>query len=422
MTYEIFGVVACIIASGFFSGTETAITAISFHKLEKIREKHKFIAPLVIKWEKNPSRVLSTILIGNNLVNIFGSILAAKITYHYMSPVGGGVADLTAVASMTVFVLIFGEITPKTMAKVKSEQFALSTLGLLRIFDIIFYPFSYILSKFAKKLLKIMGVDAKEHKNLTQSDIEYLIRQGSSLGVFKETDHGELLSSALEFKNTLVKEVMVPRTDIHFFSIETNIQEAIKKLSEWGHSRIPVYNTNRDTITGLLYSKDLVHLLKRESVSLEDSIETIIRKPVIFVPENQKIKQTLKTMQAKRKHLAIVVDEFGGTAGLITIEDILEELVGDIKDEDDREENQIMKISSSIFSVDAHIPISELREETGIRLPESDEYNSVGGFILCQTENVPEKGHVEEFEDYHLKVTARDERHIKRVEIRILNK
>jgi len=416
---ELVGVCVCIIMSAYFSGTETALTALSEIRAAALEKKWSFIAPALKKWNHNPGLILSSLLIGNNIFNILGALLAGKISYHFLSSYPSPVADISAVAVMTIFVLIFGEVTPKTFAKINPEKWVVPALVIFRLFEWLILPFSYILSGFALFTVKIMGGN-NTGNSLTQTDIEYWIEKGHDQGVFEQEEQGELLSSVLEFKHTMVKEIMTPRTDTHFLEIDTSIGEALEKVNEWGHSRIPVFEDSVDDIKGILYVKDMVSLVLKGSDILKENIGSIIRTGIFYVPETQKINETLKMMQAGGTHMAIVVDEFGGTAGIITLEDIIEELVGDIRDEDDKDEDQIIMLKDDVILVDSHISISDLEEELDIVIPDDGEYNSLGGFIVNEAGQVPPEGYILRYNGYEFKVVESNEKHIVKVEIRNL--
>ena len=415
---EVVSVLVCLIFSAFFSATETALTALSESKSHQLLEKHPFAAALLGKWMTKPSLILSTILIGNNLVNILASVLAARISHHYL----GSYADAVAVGVMTFIILILGEVTPKTYAKLNAERFVVPALVFLKLFDVLFMPLSVILSKFSRLLVRLMGGKdtGSVGLSLTGRDIAYLIKKGSEHGIFEEKEQGELLSSVVEFRETLVSEIMIPRTDAHFLEATDTIGTALAKIAEWGHSRIPVYEETIDNVKGILLAKSLVAQFAKGEVDLNQPIEPYLRTPVLFAPESQKISETLKAMQARRTHMAIVVDEFGGTSGIITLEDILEELVGDIKDEVDKEDEPITTLKDNIISVDAHISIYDLEKELGIRLPDDGEYNSLGGFMTARAGFVPPRGYKLEYQGYLFRVAESNERHITRVEIRKL--
>lgn len=420
-TIELVGVVVCVIMSAYFSGTETALTALSEIKTSVMGERHPFIQPVFKKWAENPGLILSSILIGNNIVNIFGTLLGGNIAYKLMTDYKPGIADLTAGTVMTVLILIFGEVTPKTFAKVNPDKWIVPALIFYRMIEWILLPFSYILSKFAHGAVKIMGGKSSSG-GLTQTDIEFLIEKGNDQGVFEQEEQGELLSSVIEFKHTLVKEIMTPRTDTNFLETDSTIREALDKVEEWGHSRIPVFENSVDNIKGILYVKDMVALVAKENINTQDSIASIIRNTVFYVPETQKINDTLKKMQQGGTHMAIVVDEFGGTAGIITLEDIIEELVGDIKDEGDLEDDdQIIMLKDDVILVDAHISISDLEEELDISIPDDGEFNSLGGFIINEAGMVPAEGYIMKYNGYEFKVVECNEKHIVKVEIRNLS-
>ena len=420
-TFEVVGVIICIILSAYFSGTETALTALSEAKSEIMEDKYPFIAPILKKWKKNPGLILSSLLVGNNIVNIFGALLAGKIASFALASHGQAVADAAAVAGMTLFVLIFGEVTPKTFAKLMPERWLFPALIVFRIFDWILMPFALVLSKFASAVVKFMGGES-EYSEMTQNEIEYMIQKGSDRGVFEQEEQGELLTSVIEFKDTLVKEIMTPRTDSNFLEVDTTIAQAMEKIEEWGHSRIPVYEESVDNIKGILYVKDLAMLITKDKSVLDDKIITVARPCVFYVPETQKIHDTLAKMRAEGNHLGIVVDEFGGTSGIITLEDVLEELVGEIRDENDKDEKQFEKIEENVILVDAHITISDLYEELDIKIPDDGEYTSLGGFIVSEAGEVPQTGFVMNYENYEFKVVESNEKNILKVEIRILDK
>ena len=420
-TFQVVGVIICIIMSAYFSGTETALTALSEVKSEIMKDKYPFVAPVLKRWKENPSLILSSLLVGNNIVNILGALLAGKIASRLLlNSYGQTVADATAVAVMTLFVLIFGEVTPKTFAKLMPERWLFPALLLFRIFSWILLPFAFVLSKFAGWVVKFMGGET-EYSEMTQNEIEYMIQKGSDEGVFEQEEQGELLTSVIEFKDTLVKEIMTPRTDSNFLEVDTTIAEAMEKIEEWGHSRIPVYEDSVDNIKGILYVKDLAMLITKDKSVLNDNILSVARTGVFYVPETQKINETLKKMRAEGNHLGIVVDEFGGTSGIITLEDVLEELVGEIRDENDKDEKQFEKIGDNVILVDAHISISDLEEELDIKLPDDGEYNSLGGFIVSENGEVPQTGFVLKYENYEFKVVESNEKNILKVEIRILD-
>lgn len=413
--FDILGVGICLLFSAFFSGTETALTTLSNAKIDNLCQQYPYLRRMLKRWQEKPALILSTLLIGNNLVNILSAILGGRIANYYLH----NYAEAVAVGTMTFIVLMIGEITPKTYGKLNSEQVVKGAVPFLRLIYLISYPFSFLLSRFASGLVRILGSkNVTDNSGISQSEIEYLIKTGSQQGVFDQKEHGDLLNSALDFRQTLVDEVMIPRTSAHFLNDTTTVAEAMEKISEWGHSRIPVYHDNFDQVKGMLFSKDLIQLRISNRVGLDDPISAIIREPLLFVPERQKIQKTLKLMQGDRIHLAIVLDEYGGTSGIITLEDILEELVGDILDEYDSEHIIVLKGPGNRLLVDAGMSVGDLSEKLGITVPESGDYHSIGGFLISQTGNVPQKGYKFHFRNFQFRVIDADKRHIKRIEVR----
>jgi magnesium and cobalt transporter len=227
--------------------------------------------------------------------------------------------------------------------------------------------------------------------------------------------------SAVEFSEIDVKEVMVPRTEMIGLDVTSSVTEALGVVVESGHSRIPVYENNLDNIVGLLHAKDLLGQLDSPGSEPPTSLQSIVRKPPMFAPETQKISDLLGKMRSRGKHMAIVVDEFGGTAGLITLEDIIEELVGEIRDEFDFEESPVHRTSKNTWIVDAKISLSDLRDATGIELPDSGDYESVGGFVVAVNGTIPATGKIITHECIQAKVLASDPRRIERLEVTLLD-
>jgi len=402
----------CLLFSAFFSGTETALTALSHTRTRQIIDEGDRFSPVLQVWLDRPNRILTTLLVGNNLVNILGSILAGRIAHHYLH----SYADAVAVAAMTAVVLVFGEVTPKTYAKHNPDRLAVPAMYLVRMFEVVFMPAAWSLAWFSRRLVRWFGGAASaEGPSVTEGEIEYMIELGQKEGVFEEDERGELLSSALEFSEIIAKEIMIPRTQVHFLQIDTPVEKALEKLIAWGHSRVPVYGQTLDHIEGVLYAKDLLQVAHRDPRTR--SLARLIRRSLMFVPETQRVAETLKEMQRRRLHMGVVVDEFGGNAGLITIEDILEELVGEIRDEYDREEEPLRQLDDTSWVANAGLSVFDLGETLEVEFPDDGEYESVGGFLTSQLGRVPEVGATLDFGGLRLRVLAADETKVARVRI-----
>ncbi len=414
---ESIGLAVCLVFSAFFSGTETALTALSHSRTQQLIDRGDRWSPILKAWLARPNRLLITLLVGNNVVNILGSILAGRIAHHFLD----SYADAAAVAAMTMVVLVFGEVTPKTYAKHNPDKVAIPALYFVRLFEVVFWPVSRVLSVFSKALVHVFGgKTAAEGPSVTEDDIEYMIELGQKEGVFEEKGRGELLTSALEFSEIIAKEIMIPRTQVHFLQVDTPIRAALEKVIAWGHSRVPVYGDNQDKLEGVLYAKDLLQVAYREPRA-QKSLARVIRRSLLFVPETQHVDETLREMQRRRLHLGVVVDEFGGTAGLITIEDILEELVGEIRDEYDREEEPLRQISDDHYVANAQLSVFDMGEQLGVEFPDDGEYESLGGFLTSQLGRVPEVGATLDFGGLHMKVLAADQKSVQRVAIEVVD-
>jgi CBS domain containing-hemolysin-like protein len=413
---EILGILACLLGSAFFSGTETALTRFPDNKARHLVESDPRKFGLLEYWLTHKSRIVSTLLTGNNILNIVISILGYRVALHFVPQY----AEAVSVFGLTLVLLIFGEITPKSFALQMWEAWAVPMLKVVWILEKLLFPLAWPLSRIPVLLLGKRGEGLLEPQ-VTEDEIEYQIRLGIDNEVFEEKVQGELLRSAVEFADTLVKEVMVPRTAIFGIEVKTSFEEAVKATIDHGHSRIPVYRDSLDVVVGLLYAKDLLACLARSKDKQPRSIDVLVRKP-IFVPDTQKVSDLLSTMKRKGQHMSIVVDEFGGTAGLVTLEDIIEELVGDIRDEydDESEVTRLRKIDDSTWHVDARVSIYDLRDEIGVMLPDTGEYESLGGFVISQHGAIPEKGATVEAEGAVIKVLSSDARHVEKCEVRIL--
>jgi CBS domain containing-hemolysin-like protein len=408
---DLIGILACLVASAFFSGSETVLSRISDTRAQHLIESRKW--GILRYWIDNKKRILSTLLVGNNIVNILCAILAYRLALVFVPDY----AEAVSVFGLTIIVLIFAEITPKSLALHYSEKAVIPVLRLIWVIDKLLWLVTVPLSRIPELMLKLAG-RTEETPQVTEDEIEFQIRLGHDQDVFDEKVQGELLISAVEFSETQVKEVMIPRTDMFGLDESTPLADAMKAVVEKGHSRIPVYRGSSDKITGLLYAKDLLKFLDVEHSKALPSLSSIVRRTPFFVPETQKILELLSEMRRRGQHMAVVVDEYGGTAGLITLEDIIEELVGEIRDEFDEEETLLRRIDDSTWFLDARLTIHDLRDATGIELPDTGDYESVGGFVIAQHGSIPSKGKVIQAGGLEFTVIASDDRHVQKLEVR----
>lgn len=407
------GILACLIASFFFSGAETALTHLSSTRTHHLLESEPGKYGILKFWLDHKRRILAGLLVGNNLVNILCSVLGYRVALHFLPDY----AEAVSVFGLTIIILVFAEFTPKALALHFSERIAIPVLRIVWLVDKILYVVAAPLSRLPNLLLR-RSTAVGDSPAVTEDEIEYQIRLGHDHSVFEEKAQGDLLMSAVEFSDTSVKEVMVPRTDMFTIDIGTPVEKAIETVIESGHSRVPVCRDSADEIVGLLYAKDLLrHLEHRSCDGLSVTLEALVRKNPFFVPETQKISHLLSRMRRRGQHMAIVVDEFGGTAGLITLEDIIEELVGEIRDEYDLDEVSLRRVDTDTWLADARLSIHDLKDATGIELPDTGEYESVGGFAIAVHGNIPAQGTVIESHGVRIRVVAADDRRVARLEI-----
>lgn len=412
--FELIGIVICLLVSAFFSGSETALTSIGDRRARNLIGTYPERYGILDFWLQKKRRILACLLIGNNAVNILCSVLAYRAAVYWLPDF----AEAVSVFGLTIVVLVFAEITPKGLALHYAESLVVTVLRFIWVLDKLFFIISEPLSRIPAFISR-GAADSSEEPPVTEDEIEYQIRLGHDQAVFEEKEQGDLLMSAVEFSETQVGEVMLPRTDIVGLEIDTDVRTALNAVIESGHSRIPVYKDNLDNITGLLYAKDLLRYLKTHDSDEPTRIEAIVRKNIFFAPETQKISTLLAKMRRRGQHMAVVVDEFGGTAGIITLEDIIEEIVGDIRDEFDLNETPIQRVDSETWVVDARVPVSDLEDETGIEFPEERDYESVGGFVVAEYGTIPNSGTVIKNHGVEVKVLAADPRRVERVEIHL---
>jgi CBS domain containing-hemolysin-like protein len=428
-TWEIVLGAGFLLGSIFCSGTETALMALGEARARQIVEQGSRRGRLLRLWVAHPDRVLSTLLIGNTLVNVGAGALAGNVALEISRAWGlreGGVlAGLTA--ATTVGILFLGEIVPKTLAKRSPVGAALWAIPLVHGLYWLLWPVSTGLVRATNALLGAFGGPRGPAPAVTGDEIEYLIEMGTREGVLDEVKE-ELLNSVLEFADRVVKEIMVPRTRMVAVDRGAAPSDIFRIVTENPYSRMPVYEGSIDNVVGILLVRDIVHELARgpmPALPLERWT-----KPPFFVPETMKISRLLKEMQRRKTHLAVVVDEFGGTSGLVTLEDILEEIVGEIQDEADAEAAPIRPVADGIWLADATIPIHDLEEylnheveglaedrEHQIRFPEDGDFETLGGFLTATAGRVPQVGALVSWEGLTFTVRSGDERRVSRVEI-----
>lgn len=374
--------ILCILLSAYFSSAESAFTTVNIINIRNLAEDDNKKAKIILPLIEDHNKLMSTILIGNNLVNI----LAASLATAFSIDIFGGIAVGITVGIVTLIVLIFGEIMPKALAVKNAEKISLSKANSMRFFVVILSPITFILLKISNILAKVFGNKNEEHKPfVTQEELISLVNMGHEEGVLAE-DEKEMLENVFEFKDTPVRAIMTPRPDI--ISIDSNISYSeLKQLfREDFHSRLPVCEESLDKIIGFIHVRDFaIQDFNDENFDLTK----IIRKPY-FTYELQSVTKLLKSMRQEHIQLAIVLDEYGGTAGLVSIEDLVEEIIGEIEDEHDLMEQDISKLNEQDYLIDGSTNIEDVNDYFDFELPE-DDYDSIAGFLYSEFDRVPKE-------------------------------
>lgn len=376
---QLVALVFLVFLSGFFSGSETALVSVNRIRLKKMVEEGRREAVIVENLLDHPNKLLATILVGNNLVNIAAAAIATSLAIEYYGSRGVGIAT----GIMTFLVLVFGEITPKSYAIQNAEKISLRIARIMSFLVRTLYPIVRVLTAITKPIITRLGGEMHLTPYITEEEIKMLVEVGEKEGVIEKGEK-EMIHGIFKFGDMEAKEVMVPRIDMKCLSVGDTVEKAVDYVLKTGYSRFPVYEKNVDNIVGILYSKDLFGRPPREQ------IKSLLR-PAYYIPESKKLDEILREMQEKKTQMAIVVDEYGGTLGLVTLEDILEEIVGEIMDEYDKEEPRVQVIEDGVAVVDAKADIEELNEILDIDLPEED-FETVGGLIFNVLGRIPKPG------------------------------
>ena len=390
------GILICVVFSGYFSASETAFTTINRIRLKTLAEDGDAGAKLVLKVSENYDKMLTTILIGNNIVNIASASMATLIFAALLADQDLGASVSTAV--MTIVVLIFGEVSPKCLAKENPESFARFSAPILKFLMLILTPINFVFMQW-RKLLSLIFKKKPENR-MTQEELITIVDEAQSEGGIDE-ENGELIRSAIEFDDVDAREILTPRVDLVGVDKETPFEEIAKVFEQNPFSRLPVYEESIDNIIGVVHEKDYFCALQQGNRSLE-SIQT---KP-LYISGTVKVSDLLRMLQHYKVHMAVVVDEFGGTEGVVTMEDIIEELVGDIWDEHDVVVNYFQKINDTTYKIDCRAALDEMFDFLDVKASD-DDYDcvTVNGWVMEKLEKIPAVGDSFDFEDLHITVT-----------------
>ncbi len=401
-------IVICVIMSAYFSATETAFSTFNKIRMKTLAEKGNKKAALALKLEDNYDSLISTILIGNNIVNI----LSASLATLFFTGLLKSNPDLAATIStivLTIVVLVFGEISPKSIAKNMPESFVLFSAPIINVIRIVLTPFNFIFKMWQNLLSKIFK--NTDDQTMTEEELISIIEEAEEEGGIDE-EESTLIKSAIEFGDLEVGDIFTPRRDITAIPIDADKAMVAKIFAESGYSRIPVYEDDLDNVIGILYYKDFYTRAYGKNVPITDII-----KPVIYVATTQQVNELMKELQEKQLHMAIVTDEFGSTAGIVTLEDILEEIVGEIWDEHDEIIEEIKEISETEYIVSGKANTEKVFDTFDIDADEESDMVTVSGWAMEALGKIPEVGDIFEDKGLRVEVLEMDGRRIENVHI-----
>jgi len=421
---DILVIVLLTLLEGFFVAAEIALVSIRRSRVEQLAEEGRVGARRVRRLLDDPGRFLAVSQLGLTVIGFFASAFAAvnlsEALASFLRDLGlGAAADGVALIIVTVllalFTIIFAELVPKTLALSNPERFALSLAVPIDFLARVLGPLIAVLTGTTRAIAGIFGATATNEAQISAEELRLIVERGGEQGVL-EAEEEQMINAVIELGERRLHEVMVPRIAIVGLPASTTLEEAIDKVVDEGHSRIPVYDESIDQVVGILYAKDLLPILKAGS-GPRPGLRSLLRAPV-FVPESMTIDDLLHEFQRRKVHIAIVLDEYGGTAGLVTIEDLLEEIVGEIQDEYDTEEPMVVRLSDDEARVDGRADIDDLSELFDINdlgLEDADEYDTVGGLIYHRIGGVPSPGDVVEVDGLQLTVETTDGRRVGKV-------
>ena len=383
LEFEIPLLVVLIGLSGFFSGLEVALVGVRMAKVEQmVKDKVKGSTSL-LKLKKNPSRMMASVNLGNNLVNVASTAIATDIALKIFG--NDGLAIVIGI--MTFLILVFGEITPKTYCNANAPKIAARYSRVLLAFSYTFYPIVRMLEAITKGIIRLTG-SSDNPPGLTEDEIKGVIDQGLKDKAI-EKQESELVHGALNFDDIVIRSVMTPRTKMFTLNSKKMLFEALPEINNSGFSRIPVYSENSDNIIGIVHVRDVLKSLEHDEKVI--SLESIMREPV-FVSQEKMVSDLLKEMQGRQTHMAIVVDEFGGVEGCVTLEDLLEEIVGEIHDEKDTVQEIFQSEGNDTILTDGDIEIDKINEIFKTSIPEGDDYSRLNGLLHEKLRDIPKEG------------------------------
>lgn len=404
-----------LIFSGLFSSAETSLTTVNLYRMKTLADEGSRRAKKVLKMMENPGKMLSAILIGNNIVNLTASSLMTILVANLFGNAAVGIAT----GVLTVLILIFGEITPKNLATLYNEKFALFYAMPIYILSLILTPVIWILDKVCNGIYWLLRIDKNgANKQMTESDLRTIVNVSHEDGVI-EGEEKEMITNVVDFGDSVAKDIMISRADMTMASVDSTYQEIRQFFMEEQYSRIPIYEESKENIVGILYMKDL--FFYQETQDGEVDIRQLMREPY-YTYEYQKTSNILEEMRRNSVSITIVLDEYGSAAGMITLEDLLEEIVGEIRDEYDEYEAEIIKqVAEDQYEIDGSAKIDDVNDALDLTL-ESEDYDSIGGYVIELLDHLPVAGEKVQDSTVVFEVLEMDKARVERVRMTLLPK
>lgn len=423
---EVLFIMVLVLINAFFAASEMAIVSLNRNKINCLAEEGNVKAKYLLKFLNEPSKFLATIQVGITFAGFLASASAAtNISKHLSSalnkfsiPGSDEISVVVITVLLSYVTLVFGELFPKRIALQKSEQIAMFAIRPILFISKITSPFVKMLTASTNILVKIFGMNLDNlEEKVSEEEIRSMIKVGEENGVINEIEK-DMIDSIFKFDDTLAKEIMTPRINVFALELDTPIDELLNQIAEEQYSRIPVYENDIDNIIGVLYMKDLFIQLKNKDID-NINIKTLLR-PAYFVPETKNIDALFRELQSTNNHMAILIDEYGGFSGIVTIEDLIEEIMGNIFDEYDENTDYIKKIDSNTYLINGLIPIDEVNESLNLNLP-SDDIDTIGGFVVTLLGTIPkdDDDSTVEYDNLKFKIEKVNEKRIEELKVYI---
>jgi len=420
---EILLIFLLILVNGFFSASEISLISVRRARIRHRAETGDEKAKLVYQLQSESDRFLAAVQLGITLLSSLASAIAGAIAIQFLKPLLGSIplrvisssseslSLLLVVLVVTYLILVLGELVPKSLALQHSEKIALGVARSIDLFSRLSSPFIKILTSSNRVVLRALGSKSPQQASLiSEEEVKMMVREGTEKGVFDQMEQ-QLIHSVFQFTDTSVKEVMVPRPRIQALPIHSSPSDILSMIQQAGFSRFPIYGKDLDDVRGILYTKDVMRLLAgKEPIVLSELLH-----PAHFVPETKMISDLLPELLRRRVHMALIIDEYGSVEGLITIEDLIEELVGEIHDEYEPLEAGVERSRDGSLLIDAHLSIHDLESRYGLPFPESSEFETLAGFMLSRLQRIPQGGESVQYQDWKFTIVNVDGRRITKV-------